>query len=224
MVEHFRNPLLLHIDGLMQERRNYSALAMELCLSWTNPLIFKKDNTIYIVTEINHFNMKVNLWINYTIRGYFNMNMLFLANIGIPIIKIRQSYDHLIFLGIPIRRKRIFISKWDPECYEIKRYTESNVTSYHILNHTDKIVTLVWHGIKKRYPLMPNSSTSWGSYGALDKCNHETLSIGCTQHLAAASVKYECNLKNLTGTYPRLLIQGWKFPWWIIQGKKLKQP
>ena len=28
-----------HIDGLVQERRNSSALAMELCLSCTNPLI-----------------------------------------------------------------------------------------------------------------------------------------------------------------------------------------
>ena len=27
------------IDGLAQESRNSSALAMELCLSWTNPLI-----------------------------------------------------------------------------------------------------------------------------------------------------------------------------------------
>ena len=27
-----------HIDGLVQERRNSSALAMELRLSWTNPI------------------------------------------------------------------------------------------------------------------------------------------------------------------------------------------
>ena len=32
---------LYHIDGLVQERRNSSALAMELCLSCTNPSICK---------------------------------------------------------------------------------------------------------------------------------------------------------------------------------------
>ena len=31
----------LHIDGLVQERRNSSALAMELRLSCTNPSIYK---------------------------------------------------------------------------------------------------------------------------------------------------------------------------------------
>ena len=38
----FENRLLLlsYIDGLMQERRNSNALAMELCLSCTNPSIY----------------------------------------------------------------------------------------------------------------------------------------------------------------------------------------
>ena len=31
------------IDGLVQERRNSSALAMELCLSYTNPSIYYTD-------------------------------------------------------------------------------------------------------------------------------------------------------------------------------------
>ena len=30
---------IAHIDGLVQERRNSSALAMELCLSYTKPSI-----------------------------------------------------------------------------------------------------------------------------------------------------------------------------------------
>ena len=30
----------IHIDRLVQERRNFSALAMELRLSWTNPSIY----------------------------------------------------------------------------------------------------------------------------------------------------------------------------------------
>ena len=30
-----------NIDGLVQKRRNSSALAMELCLSWINPLIYQ---------------------------------------------------------------------------------------------------------------------------------------------------------------------------------------
>ena len=33
-------PLCAHIDGLMQERRNSSALAMELRLSFINPSIY----------------------------------------------------------------------------------------------------------------------------------------------------------------------------------------
>ena len=31
----------IHLDGLVQERRNSSALAVELCLSCTNPSICK---------------------------------------------------------------------------------------------------------------------------------------------------------------------------------------
>ena len=31
--------MVQHIDGLVQERRNSSALAMDLCLSCTDPLI-----------------------------------------------------------------------------------------------------------------------------------------------------------------------------------------
>ena len=29
-----------HVEGLVQERRNSSALALELCLSGTNPLMY----------------------------------------------------------------------------------------------------------------------------------------------------------------------------------------
>ena len=35
----------LNFNGLVQERRNSSALAMELHLSWTNPLIYFLKNT-----------------------------------------------------------------------------------------------------------------------------------------------------------------------------------
>ena len=33
-----------HVDGLVQERRNSSALAMELHLSWTKPSIYSEDS------------------------------------------------------------------------------------------------------------------------------------------------------------------------------------
>ena len=33
-----------HLDGLVQERRNSSALAMELCLSCINPSIYANIN------------------------------------------------------------------------------------------------------------------------------------------------------------------------------------
>ena len=39
-VCHCGSQPLLNIDGLVQERRNSSALAMELCLSCTNPSIY----------------------------------------------------------------------------------------------------------------------------------------------------------------------------------------
>ena len=35
--------IILHFDGLVQERRNSSALAMELRLSCTNPAIYYVD-------------------------------------------------------------------------------------------------------------------------------------------------------------------------------------
>ena len=42
--------MIFDIDGLVQERRNSSALAMELCLSCTNPLIY-----IYAPWKENYF-------------------------------------------------------------------------------------------------------------------------------------------------------------------------
>ena len=42
-VSYFAN---LHIHGLVQERRNSSALAMELRLSFTNPLISKVSENL----------------------------------------------------------------------------------------------------------------------------------------------------------------------------------
>ena len=46
------NPLL-HIDGLMQERYNSSAPAMELCLSCTNPPIV---NGLQLPVNLHGFN------------------------------------------------------------------------------------------------------------------------------------------------------------------------
>ena len=37
-----------YIDGLVQVRRNSSALAMELCLSCINPSIYASDNSVII--------------------------------------------------------------------------------------------------------------------------------------------------------------------------------
>ena len=38
-IPHANATTRLYIDGLVQERRNSGALAMELRLSWTNPYI-----------------------------------------------------------------------------------------------------------------------------------------------------------------------------------------
>ena len=38
------NDVLLYIDGVVQERYNSIALAMELCLSCTDPLIYSVEN------------------------------------------------------------------------------------------------------------------------------------------------------------------------------------
>ena len=43
-----------HFDGLVQERRNSSALAMELRLSCTNPLIFKFPLIFLRKDMVNH--------------------------------------------------------------------------------------------------------------------------------------------------------------------------
>ena len=40
-----------HIDGLMQERRNSSALAMELHLSCTNPSIYARFQPMHLLWE-----------------------------------------------------------------------------------------------------------------------------------------------------------------------------
>ena len=54
---------LLYIDGLVQERRNSSALAIELCLSCTYPLIYSAENQIYlalifiVATKVNHLHI-----------------------------------------------------------------------------------------------------------------------------------------------------------------------
>ena len=51
--EKFWFNLLLYIDGLVQERRNSSALAVELCLSCTDPSLWQ---TICISFESNGLN------------------------------------------------------------------------------------------------------------------------------------------------------------------------
>ena len=40
-------------DGLVQERRNSSALAMELCLSCTNPSIYQLESDPLVQAVIN---------------------------------------------------------------------------------------------------------------------------------------------------------------------------
>ena len=74
---------IAHIDGLEQERRNSSALAMELRLSCTKPSIF---NSLLLAPRCNNILMKA----------------LFLG-IAIPIIKTKQLWDRFIFMPIPIR-------------------------------------------------------------------------------------------------------------------------
>ena len=58
-------PVSLHrnryIDGLVQERRNSSALAMELCLSSTNPWIYSKDFILWYLHDLYH--MKFVHWL-----------------------------------------------------------------------------------------------------------------------------------------------------------------
>ena len=44
-----------HFDGLVQERRNSSALAMELCLSCTNSLIYDHKSVLLALCEENHW-------------------------------------------------------------------------------------------------------------------------------------------------------------------------
>ena len=45
-ITNFQTKLKYHFDGLVQERHNSSALAMELCLSCTNPPICQIDTKI----------------------------------------------------------------------------------------------------------------------------------------------------------------------------------
>ena len=47
---------MIHIDGLVQERRNSSALAMELRLSCTNQSIYRLAS--YMVTTSNPLEME----------------------------------------------------------------------------------------------------------------------------------------------------------------------
>ena len=56
-----------HIDGLVQERRNSSALAMELRLSYTTPLIFSR----YTMCLSDHYRTSSKLHDN-TYRGSVN--------------------------------------------------------------------------------------------------------------------------------------------------------
>ena len=41
-----------YIDGLVQERRNYSALAMELRLSYINPSIYAQDFVLFVLMRL----------------------------------------------------------------------------------------------------------------------------------------------------------------------------
>ena len=59
----FPQGLQLYIDGLVQERRNSSALAMELSLSYTNTVALGDDNKplpgpifaeIYVATRLHY--------------------------------------------------------------------------------------------------------------------------------------------------------------------------
>ena len=44
---------MVHIDGLVQGRHNSSALAMELCLSYTNPSMYALEMNYIIIGSDN---------------------------------------------------------------------------------------------------------------------------------------------------------------------------
>ena len=70
------------MDRLVQERRNSSALAMELCLSCTNPSKFGLN-----------------------ILGAVSIRKTVLPGMAIPMLKIRRPNGRLIFnIGIAIPR------------------------------------------------------------------------------------------------------------------------
>ena len=69
----------LHVDGLGQERRNCSALAMELRLSSTNPLMDAISNTQYI-PRIMHI---LNIFVHWCSQLHSNPSELSKGHMGI---------------------------------------------------------------------------------------------------------------------------------------------
>ena len=58
-----------HIDGLVQERRNSSALAMELRLCCTNPSIWRNGSTLDLMLNVRSaFPASVTAWMENTLR------------------------------------------------------------------------------------------------------------------------------------------------------------
>ena len=68
-----RGPVM-HIDGLVQERRNSSALAMELHLSCTNPPIYESVNLATIGSDngLSPVRRQAIIWINVGLSLYWN--------------------------------------------------------------------------------------------------------------------------------------------------------
>ena len=86
-----------YINGLVQERCNSSALAMELRLSCINPQTCRHKDRI---------------------QGVGSIQGCHPTSIGNPTAEIRRSYDRLIFImEIPIPGKTIFILKRVPGSY-----------------------------------------------------------------------------------------------------------
>ena len=93
----------LHIDGLVQERRNPSANAMELHFSCTNPSIWNGSGEFGSWSMFSCVNGKSIQCRVMLVQGLCSPRRHRVIGIGIPILNLRRSSDRLRFImGVPI--------------------------------------------------------------------------------------------------------------------------
>ena len=144
-----------HINGLVQERRNFSALAMELCLSCTSPSIYSRSNRdfpVRISMNINSSCIRIFSFDDYhhndnndyddnNADNYNMMMITLIIMIGLLIIIIMINIDIAI---VNYQQLQVILYRIFP-CISLLVHTVNIVLMSVLINNHILVESVVWY-------------------------------------------------------------------------------